>query len=289
LKKEFLTSIFVFIIIASFAQDSTKMTFAIVPFSETQDNKHIAEYGPKLIKAIIYYCDTMAERFTVVPTDKWGMAQDASESQYIDKAKSLGITYLITGAIHSVTTYQDNAKDQNGNIVSFYNSDVIFSMKIIESQTGKIFNSDTIHTRSRRDFNIILQPKSTIALSPQSAIIAAIHNGGFWVFREISKTFPDIITIVKVLAKDDKGGALLILVSGRSEPPHVQPPPPQRPKQYKIVEYATETVDGKLIKRTVPIGIAQVDNENYTECIVTDGRMDVAKKIMQGKKLFLER
>ncbi len=290
MKNLLLVSIFGLFFFASFAQDSNKITYAIAPFPEIKGAKN--EFGPKLIKAIISECDKYG-RFVVVPTDKWAMAGEAWQSQYADRARSLGITYLIIGKIDSVSIYQDSSKDQNAKIITSYNADVVFSINIIESKTGIIFNSDTIHARARSDFKPTFPQKSmTLYPSADSAIVAALYHGGFWVFRMISKTFPEIIRPVRILAKDDKGGALLVLISAGSKSSllkNIGQYKTGRRKELKIIQYTTETGDNKVLRRIVQIGLAEVDkvdDQNFSECIVTDGRMEVAKKINAGEELF---
>ena len=265
----------------SYGQDNSKTSIAIVPFSESQDNKNVEKFSPQLISAIsATFVDS--KRFTVTPTDNWGMPQDASQSQYVDQAKSLGVNYLVTGSIDMVPVTYYNKTDQYGNVIGkTYSAHIVFSIKVISVETGAVFNS--------KNFDIGSGFLHTV--SSGEAVNNAIKHVEPAVKKWIGETFQVNIGLLRIIKKDDKGGALSVLISVGSESGISEGKGRKsRPTKFKIVEYDSETVDGKVMKRAVQIGMAEVDkvdDANFSECIVTEGRMDVAKKVDAGEKLFL--
>jgi hypothetical protein len=280
MKKTILTSIFALFLSISFAQDNGKTSIAIIPFTYSPDG-NVTRNGPQIIWTISAAFDE-SKRFTIVPTANWGMPQDATESQYTSQAKDIGVNYLITGSVDRVPATRYPIKDSYGNVTgNLYSARVFFSIKVINVETGTVFSSKSFDAGSG-----FLHTVST-----EAAIFNAIKNADADVKKWINETFPVNIGLMKIIKKDAKGGALSILISAGSESGISEGKGGKNKlTKFKIVEYVTETFDGKSMKRTVQIGSAQVDkvdDANFTECTVTDGKMDVAKKFDAGDKLFL--
>jgi hypothetical protein len=187
----------------------------------------------------------------------------------------------VTGSVEKVPVMKHPNLDQYGNVISYtYSAKVIFSIKVINVETG-VFS-----TKNFEDGSGFLN-----MLNSESAVNNAIKRAETDVKKWINEAFPVNVGLVKIIKKDDKGGALSVLISaGSSSGVSEGKGRKNKPTRFKIVEYVSETVDGKIMKRTVQIGSAEIDlvnDENFSECIVTDGRAEVANKVDAGTKLFL--
>jgi hypothetical protein len=280
MKKKLLTFIFAAICSLSYAQDS-KTTIAIIPGSINENDENVVKYAPRIVSVLSSIIQE-SKRFSLVSTDNWGMPQDANESQYVSQAKDLGINYIVTGSVDRAPVTRYPIRDQYGNETgNTYSAHIAFSIKIINVETGSIFNSKSFDIGSG-----FLHTTTTA-----SAVTNAIKHADIDVRKWINETFPVNVGLVKIIKKDDKGGALSVLISaGSSSGVSEGSGRKNKPTRFKIVEYVSENVDGRVMKRTSQIGSAEVDkvdDENFSECIVTDGRMEVANKMDAGTKLFL--
>ena len=210
------------------------------------------------------------------------MPQDASEMQYVGQAKDLGVNYIITGNIERVPIINHPILNQYGNVINYsYSAKVIFSIKVISTETGGIFNSKNFEVGSGfLNLN-----------TAEGAVNAAIRRAEVDVKKWVNETFPVNVGLLKIITKDDKGGALTVLISAGSESGLTEGKGHKvKATRFKIVEYTSEDVNGKAMKRTVQIGEALVDkveDANFSECKVTEGKMEVANKVNAGVKLFL--
>jgi hypothetical protein len=262
------------------AQDNSKTTIVIIPGSINNDDENVVKYAPRLV-SVLSSVFQESKRFSLLSTDNWGMPQDATEAQYTSQAKDLGVNFIVTGSVEKIPITNHPNFNQYGAVVGYtYSAKVFFSIKLINVETG------TSSTKSFEDGSGFFNMMNT-----ESAVNNAINKAGTDVKKWANEAFPVNVGLVKIIKKDDKGGALSVLISaGSSSGVSEGKGRKNKPTRFKIVEYISETVDGKIMKRTVQIGSAEidkVDDDNFSECIVTDGRKEVASKVDAGTKLFL--
>ena len=258
------------------AQES-KTTISLEPITVPQ-GINFGTY-PQQITALVSGAFVEVNRFTVMPNDNWNIPQSAGGDPYIDVAKTYGVAYMISISLNALSTQNFSSTDANGVIHPAFAAHVSITIKVINTETGAIFNSKTF------DMNPFLR-----MTTPQASLSLALGNFNVALKKWVGAAFPITIGVVRIIEQNDKKGAVKILIKAGSESGVFAGKSKKDKTQFKVVEYVSEDVNGKTMSRTVAIGTAemeQVDDANFSDCKVTNGGLEIAKKIADGKKLFL--
>ncbi|MEH0156022.1 CsgG/HfaB family protein [Limibacter armeniacum] len=181
----------------------------------------------------------------------------------VEQGKKLGAQYIITGNLSSASAdpqYRyERYRNRTRKVLAGYNAHVSFTMKVIDVETGEILGSDVFDNRSGGYwvFDGLYQ-------SPEAAITAALKNARPHTIRFVDQHFPLDMKIFEI-AQQKRGYAKEIVVTGgRNNGLKVG-------QWLKVVHVSRVNLEGKFVKRSKPLGWAQVvsvDDEYFSTCKV---------------------
>ncbi len=261
MKTTTLTTLLLLFIVFSRAQ-----SVAIIPFSTGAANDYSAGVVDAVNTGFIE-----DKRFQVTPTDDWGLNPDAPDAAKTEaamqKAKELGLDYLVTGSLTKANVmFYNNA----------YYGDFKFTLKVFNVETGMFFN-----TKSFSAGSIAGPYKLNEKASVDANLKKLMEDVKSWAMG----VFPKKTEIVKIIATDDKKGATRVLISSGSNDGEQK-----AHTRFKIVEYVSEKVGDKTVKRTIPVGLGEVikvEDANFSDFAVKRGGQDIVAKLQAGTKLYI--
>ncbi|HTB32811.1 MAG TPA: CsgG/HfaB family protein [Bacteroidia bacterium] len=269
-----------------------KILIGIVPFTSSDDNGEFyipaSEYEREHPKPYKYTTDIQdavsdafvnTKRFTLVERDK--MDQITSErnlqksSDFIDgsvvqQSAALGVQYLVLG---NITKAHDNFRSMScykGASASEFKASILFTVRVVDVSTGEIMASTSFSAdeKGRNAFD-----KGLDDIRPDLEDF-------------IKKNFTLTLSMAQVETKDVSGAATKVLIAGGSAFGL------KVNDVFKVYEDSELEVDGKKVPHKITLGkitVTEVQDENFSECNVTEGGADIASKAASGSKIKCEK
>jgi hypothetical protein len=218
------------------------------------------------------------KRFTLVEREKMEQIKseknlqkndDFIDGSVVEQSAALGAQYIVMGNITKAGEDESRSSVPFAGSVTSYHADVAFSIRIVDVSTGEVVasNSFSASGKGKDGFDKALE-----TIKPDIADF-------------IKKNFKLTVSLAQVESKDANGAATKVLIAGGSSVGL------KLNDVFKVYEVTVLDVDGKKIPRKVTIGkisVAEIQDENFSECTVTEGGADIASKVAGGSKIKCE-
>jgi TolB-like protein len=274
-------------IISSIQAQTEKTGIGVLPFTYTVGAA--TEQDAIAISDAVTDGFVRTKRFNIVyrsKVDKIFAGLDLQKSdEYVDEAiveegKSLGAEYLIAGNVSSAMPEAIEMTDATTGVVSIagYKAKLAINVRVIEVSTGKIITSENFEPKG----GSTLEAMAGIAPSkPEAAVAKAIKDIEPMIDEFVSRNFPVTFFVVEIIETKD-GGAAKILISGGTGFGL------KKGDKLKIVELIELEVDGNKLTRKKVIGeikVTEVEDENFSQCQVTSGGIEIKNKFEAKARL----
>jgi len=218
------------------------------------------------------------KRFTLVERDKMDQLKaeknlekgDAYiDGSVIEQSAALGAQYLVLGSISKANEGMDRGYAAAMGYSTSPHAEISFSLRVVDVATGEVVASNTFSASEKG----------------KTAFDKALNELRPDVEDFIRKNFKLILTLAQVEKKDSGGAATKVLIAGGSSLGL------KVNEAFKVYEVSEIEVDGKKIERKLPLGkvtINDVQDENFSECIVNEGGAAIASKAASGSKIKCE-
>ena len=214
-----------------------------------------------------------SKRFSLVEREKMSQLKSEKELQksedfidgsVVEQTKTLGAQYVVLGNISesSLTSKTTNVY-MVGN-VTVITAKISFSIKVVDVATGQIIASKnfTNSAKGKNAFNNTLEELNPIIES------------------FIKENFKITVSLAEIEEKNKKGEAFKVLIAAGSSTGV------KKNDEFKVFENTEMIIDGQTLIRKKNIGkivVEDVEDENFSKCIVKEGGKNIADKIAAGK------
>lgn len=290
MKKRIATLLFL-LILKSFAQNS-KVTIGLIPFSSTVTKNKVltAEIQDMVLEALntknnITTIDRSKDEFLNKELDLQINERSIASKKLVEQGKKMGADQLMIG---TVISFESVRKKGTSGVIGgliddksgyYYQSTIVFSLQIIDVETGKIISQKTFK-QSNEDKSILGNNDSkdeskTKAISISKAAIV------MW----LNEIYAPKIKIIKIEERTKSGKPKTILVTGIDN---------SLPVGKKLILEETELIEvekGKVpLKRTKKIAAITITEKqgDVTVCKVTDGENIIEDKIAIDNSLTIK-
>ena len=266
-----------FFISYTFAQGKTLI--GIVPFKSSSQSDSYSSSGYKTaIQDAVAEALQKSKRFSLVEREKMDQLksekdlqkdEDFLDGKVIEQSKSLGAQYIVLGNISRAKTDEKQTSVPYAGIIVTYNSEISFSIRIVDVATGEIIasNSFSKSAKGKNSFDDALKD-----IKPD-------------IEKFIRENFKLVASLVSIEEKSSTGDAVKVLISAGSSANA------KENSEYKVFELSEISVDGKNLTRKKTIGkivVTKVEDENFSICTVKEGGAEISKKIDAGNKIKCE-
>lgn len=291
MKKLFLKAIVLFScvivsVLPLLAQDKTSV--GILPFTFVSSSSK----GPYVnsIQETVTNAFVKTKRFNIVDRSKMDALKREKELQkqedffdgaVVKQSASLGASYLISGHVISAQGDAMVSDDGKGNRTVTYKAKLSIQLKVIDVSTGQVISSETIEPKAGSS---LLGAIGLGVSTEDEAVNKAIAKIEDKIDDFVSKNFPASFSIIEIQEKGSKGDAKRLLIAGGSGFGL------EKGDKLRVVEVTTIEVDGKKLQRKKEIGVikvAKIDDENFSQCTVSDGGLEIATKFDAKAKLMV--
>ncbi len=199
-------------------------------------------------------------RFKLVDIDGSAREQSFKMAKKNYKAEKWITEDMTIHAEHTLTAFIGNIKFIKLNGGKGYKATIAYTLKILNTESGKIINNGT-HTFSSTE--------SAIKLTPETALQSAIETTNEELNKYIISFFPIKVGIAKI-EEEKKGKAVSLILSGGSENGIEK----GQTFTTKYIDYSMGSAYPKEIGR---IKIIEVVNEQFSKAKVIKGGLEILK------------
>ncbi len=278
MKRNTLLSILLIVFTFSYAQDS-KTTVGILPFSSIKNNKEITTELQEIVlealnkKSNILTIDRSKETLLNKELDLQTSERSIASKKLVAQGKKMGADHLLIGTLISFDVIREKGSSD------VYNASLIFSLQIIDVETGKIIN--------QKKFNQNNIDSSLLGLlgntdTKDDAKINAISNSKREIRFWLNEVYPPLIKVVAIEKRNKNGKPKTILITGVDNSLKVG---------FKLVLEETELIPNgtnkeplRRIKKVATLVILEKQGD-ITVCKITDGEDTIEEKIKNGIEL----
>jgi len=284
-KKTIFLFAFSLLFLSAFGQG--KVLVGIVTFQNSTDNNAYNNQRNQIngrYKNAIAIQDAVGDafmdtkRFTLVEREKMDQIKseknlqkndDFIDGSVVEQSAALGAQYIVMGNIAKADEVQTQSRVVYVGDVTSYHADISFSIRIVDVSTSEVVASNTFSSSEKG----------------KDAFDKALNTIKPEIEKFIKKNFKLSVSLAQVEAKDASGAATKVLIAGGSTLGL------KVNNILKVYEVTHLEVDGKQLPRKVTIGkitVTDVQDENFSECTVIEGGIDIATKIAGGSKIKCE-
>ncbi|MBO3698236.1 hypothetical protein [Roseivirga sp. E12] len=192
-------------------------------------------------------------------------------------------TLKLEGHIISIQKNERKEKNEEDKEVTTYTAKLSVQLKITNAQTGEIVSSETINSSADGDNLLGDLFGDDSAKTPEQAIDQAIVSIGGAVGEFVNTYFPATFYIVEISNTDKKGKASELLIAGGTSFGL------KKGDKLKVVQVREVKVGNKTLERKKEIGeirVKQVEDENFSICVIRSGGDVIKSSIDQGQTLL---
>lgn len=300
--KSLLSFLFIFLSLASFAQDENE-TNVVGILATTSSASAYSRYA-STVTSIISKAFNDKSRFVVVDREK--MDQLASErnlqkqedfinGKVVAQGKSIGARYIVSSRLSQLSTSKyTNEKTRN----VWSGLKIVGTEKYLEPAVSvnlgiEIQIIDVVDGSSKANKVISSQLEYQGEVNIDNAVNSSIMKSETVLKRWLNDVFPVYMKILKVESKDKKGLPNKVLIKGGSDMDfNTEKALTFFNSKSKLEVYYLEnlTIDGKSFQRPIVIGRIAVDEiqGEFSICNVQSGAKEILDGLSQGKTLLLK-
>lgn len=246
--------------LASVAQIS-KYTISVAPFAHDTSGKKYDQYMVECRSAALRFL-LASGRFSVVERDatkeleserKLQKSESFIDGKVVEQSKAIGAEYILTG----------NMRAQTG-MLSLVITSVADNLKVEGIECNL------------KDFMFLGTATTLSASQTYKKVNTAMSE---MISRWLAK---DRYTVVKEIEGDEDSTDKLLIAAGSARGV-------KKGMMLEVYYTTTETVDGADFERDILIGEAKIDlieNANFSVSKVKEGKKDIKKALLEGKKLY---
>jgi len=278
MKKHYLF-IYILVIFTKHAYSENKMLIGILPFKNSTSNntnyshtnQNVEEYRIAIQDAVTNSF-LKSKRFNLVEREKMNQinsekelqkSEDFIDGSVVEQSKSLGAQYVVIGNITEATVESKTTNVYMVGSVTTLTAKISFSIKVVDVATSQIIASGTFSETAKG----------------KNAFSDALEKLGPEIENFIKENFKITATVVQIEEKNKKGEAFKVLIAAGSSTGL------KKSDELKVFENTEVFVDGHPLTRKKYIGkiiVDEVEDENFSKCLVKEGGKEIVDKIANG-------